>query len=81
MANALGGTMQLRLDKYLADLSVDTRSKVKLLIRKGRVRVNNEIAKKPETKIDTETDTVTVDGRKLVYHPFEYYMLNKPAGV
>ena len=73
--------MQLRLDKYLADLSVDTRSKVKLLIRKGRVRVNNEIAKKPETKIDTETDTVTVDGRKLVYHPFEYYMLNKPAGV
>ena len=51
MANALGGTMQLRLDKYLADLSVDTRSKVKLLIRKGRVRVNNEIAKKPETKI------------------------------
>ena len=62
--------MQLRLDKYLADLSVDTRSKVKLLIRKGRVRVNNEIAKKPETKIDTETDTVTVDGRKLVYHPF-----------
>ena len=81
MANALGGTMQLRLDKYLADLSVDTRSKVKLLIRKGRVRVNNAIAKKPETKIDTETDTVTVDGRKLVYHPFEYYMLNKPAGV
>ena len=73
--------MQLRLDKYLADLSVDTRSKVKLLIRKGRVRVNNEIAKKPETKIDTETDTVTVDGRKLVYHPFEYYMLNKPRGV
>lgn len=81
MANALGGNMQLRLDKYLADLSVDTRSKVKLLIRKGRVRVNNEIAKKPEMKIDTETDTVAVDGRELIYHPFEYYMLNKPAGV
>ena len=73
--------MLLRLDKYLADLSVDTRSKVKLLIRKGRVRVNEQIAKRPETKIDTDADTVTVDGRILVYHPFEYYMLNKPAGV
>lgn len=73
--------MQLRLDKYLADLSVDTRSKVKLLIRKGRVRVNDEIVKKPEMKVDTDTDAVTVDGRILTYHAFEYYMLNKPAGV
>ncbi len=73
--------MLLRLDKYLADLSVDTRSKVKLLIRKGRVRVNEQIAKRPEMKIDIDTDTVTVDGIPLVYHSFEYYMLNKPAGV
>ena len=73
--------MLLRLDKYLADLSVDTRSKVKLLIRKGRVRVNDQIANKPEMKIDTDVDMVTVDGRRLIYHPFEYYMLNKPAGV
>ena len=81
MAYALGGIMLLRLDKYLADLSVDTRSKVKLLIRKGRVRVNEQIAKRPEMKIDIDTDTVTVDGIPLVYHSFEYYMLNKPAGV
>lgn len=73
--------MQLRLDKYLADLSVDTRAKVKVLVRKGRVRVNGEIAKKPEMKVDTDTDTVTLDGRMLIYHPFEYFMLNKPAGV
>lgn len=73
--------MQLRLDKYLADLSVDTRSKVKQLIRKGRVRVNGEIANKPELKVDTDADTVTMDGRTLTYQAFEYYMLNKPAGV
>lgn len=73
--------MQLRLDKYLADLSVDTRARVKLLIRKGRVRVNDEIAKKPEMKVDTDTDTVTVDGHALTYHVHEYYMLNKPPGV
>lgn len=73
--------MQLRLDKYLADLSIDTRAKVKLMIRRGRVRVNDEIAKKPEMKVDTEADMVSVDGRTLTYHPYEYYMLNKPAGV
>ncbi len=73
--------MQLRLDKYLADLSVDTRAKVKLLIRKGRVKVNDVTAKKPEMKIDTDTDHVTLDGRELVWQQYEYYMLNKPAGV
>lgn len=73
--------MQLRLDKYLADLSVDTRAKVKLLIRKGRVKVNDVTAKKPEMKIDTDTDRVTLDGRELVWQQYEYYMLNKPAGV
>ncbi len=73
--------MQLRLDKYLADLSVDTRAGVKQLIRKGRVRVNGEIVKKPETKIEIEQDRVTVDGQVLSYQQFEYYMLHKPAGV
>lgn len=73
--------MQLRLDKYLADLSVDTRAKVKLLIRKGRVKVNDVTAKKPEMKIDTETDRVALDGKVLSWQQYEYYMLNKPAGV
>ena len=76
-----GGRMQLRLDKYLADLSVDTRAKVKLLIRKGRVKVNDVTAKKPEMKIDTETDRVALDGKVLSWQQYEYYMLNKPAGV
>ena len=73
--------MQLRLDKYLADLSVDTRAKVKLLIRKGRVKVNDVTAKKPEMRIDTETDRVALDGKVLSWQQYEYYMLNKPAGV
>lgn len=76
-----GGQMQLRLDKYLADLSVDTRARVKLLIRKGRIRVNGIVEKKPETKIDTEKDIVTLDDRELSWQQYEYYMLHKPAGV
>ena len=36
---------------------------------------------RPEEKIDTERDTVLFNGMTVGYAEFEYYMLNKPAGV
>ena len=71
----------IRLDKYLADMGVGTRSEVKQMIRKGRVCVEGLPAKKPEMKIDERSDRVSVDGSDLSYVTYEYYMLNKPAGV
>ena len=50
--------MKLRLDKYLADMGIGTRTEVKKAITKGRVRVNEETVKRPEIKIDTEKDHV-----------------------
>ena len=73
--------MKIRLDKYLADMGKGTRSEVKKAIGKGLVRVNNEIVKKPETKLDTDSDNVLFDGVLVGYAQYEYYMLNKPAGV
>ena len=73
--------MKIRLDKYLADMGKGTRSEVKKAIGKGLVRVNNEIVKKPETKLDTDSDNVLFDGVLVGYSQYEYYMLNKPAGV
>lgn len=73
--------MKIRLDKYLADMGKGTRSEVKKAISKGLVRVNNEIVKKPETKLDTDSDNVLFDGVLVGYAQYEYYMLNKPAGV
>lgn len=73
--------MKIRLDKYLADMGKGTRSEVKKAIGKGLVRVNNEIVKKPETKLDTDSDHVLFDGVLVGYAQYEYYMLNKPAGV
>lgn len=58
-----------------------TRSEVKKAISKGIVRVNNVIVKKPETKLDTDSDHVLFDGVLVGYAQHEYYMLNKPAGV
>lgn len=71
----------IRLDKYLADMKVGTRSEVKEYIRKKRVIVDGEIVNTPETKIDTETQIVTIDGQPVNYVSQEYYMLNKPSGV
>lgn len=70
----------LRLDKYLADMGVGTRSEVKKLIGKGFVCVDGETIKKPEYKVDPDKQEVSVQGAKISYAAYEYYMLNKPAG-
>ena len=73
--------MKLRLDKLLADMGYGTRSEIKKEIAKGGVTVNGTVMKKPEAKIDTERDIVCIKGEKAVYARYEYFMLNKPAGV
>lgn len=71
----------LRLDKYLADMQVGTRSEVKQMIRKGMVTVDGTVIKKPEEKVDGKMQTVVCRGEIVGYQKYEYYMLNKPAGV
>ena len=73
--------MIIRLDKYLADMQIGTRKEVKELIKKGRITVNNEKSVSSDTKIDTERDIIMMDSEIITYSEFEYYMLNKPAGV
>ncbi len=71
----------IRLDKYLADMGVGTRQEVKRKIRKGLVSVNHKTAGAPDLKIREGEDVVSVEGREIGYAAYEYYMLNKPAGV
>ena len=71
----------MRLDKFLADAGIGTRTEVKILIKKGKVLVNGEIIKKPEMKVEAEKDEIICDGKSLCYQEHYYYMLNKPAGV
>jgi 16S rRNA pseudouridine516 synthase len=72
---------QLRLDKYLADMGIGTRSELKLWIRKGRVTVNGLVCKRPEQKVVAGEDVVCFDDTCLEYTKYVYYMLHKPAGV
>lgn len=69
-----------RLDKFLADAGIGTRSEVKTVIRKKQVTVNGELAPKPEMKVDETHDTVAVNGTPVTLRGLVYYMLHKPAG-
>ena len=71
----------MRLDKYLAEMGVGTRQEVKKQIRQGKAAVNGTVVKAADTKIDETCDEVTISGRNISYVSYEYYMLNKPAGV
>lgn len=71
----------VRLDKYLTDMGVGTRSEVKTYIRKGRVQVDGQVIKEPDIKISTANTQVLIDNKLLQYEEFVYYMLNKPVGV
>lgn len=73
--------MKLRIDKFLADMGQGSRSEIKEYIRKGLVSVNGAVIKSFSEKADTELDTVSLNGVKIEYAVFEYYILNKPAGV
>lgn len=70
----------MRLDKYLADMGIGTRSGLKKAIRAGAVFVNGVPVKKADAAVGPE-DRVEYEGEPVVWHAVEYYMMNKPAGV
>lgn len=71
----------MRLDKYLCDANIGTRSMVKTYIQKARISVNGETIKKPDYKVNEAKDVICFDGKNISYQEFYYYMLNKPSGV
>ncbi|MEG2380469.1 MAG: pseudouridine synthase [Oscillospiraceae bacterium] len=68
----------MRIDKYIADCGVGTRSEVKKMIKKNRVKVPGLTSIKPETQIDADSAIVLLDGEELQYREFIYLILNKP---
>lgn len=70
-----------RLDKLLADMGIASRSELKQIIKSGRVTVNGLAVTVPETKLDSETAVIAIDGKSLNVQKFRYYMMDKPAGV
>lgn len=71
----------IRLDRYLGEMSVGTRSQIREMAKKGRIQVNGQTVSASDLKIRPEEDVVLVDGQRIVYTETEYFMLNKPQGV
>jgi len=70
----------LRIDKYLADCGIGTRSEVKKYIKSKQITVNGEVVEKPEQKIDETTDVICFKGQQIIYEKYVYYLFHKPAG-
>ncbi len=70
----------VRLDKFLSEMDVGTRSEVKKILKSKQVTVNGDTVIKPEKKIDTDNDVVCYKGTQISYQKYEYYLFNKPAG-
>ena len=70
----------MRLDKFLTEMGLGTRSEVKKLLKTKQITVNGEIVTKPETKVEPENDQISYKGEPVTYCEYEYYLFYKPAG-
>ena len=70
----------MRLDKFLVECGVGSRTEVKVLLSKGMVKINGKIIKSPKDHIDLAKDQIEYKGELLEYKEFRYYVLHKPSG-
>ena len=70
----------MRLDRFLANSGVGTRSEVKRLIEDKRVKVNGEIVRSDSFNVDETKDIVLFDDLEVKYKEFYYVLLNKTKG-
>lgn len=71
----------MRLDKFLVEMGLGSRTEVKRLLKKKQVLVNGKIETSAKIQIDENQDEISVNMRVLDYEKFVYYLLNKPKGV
>ncbi len=70
----------LRLDKYLSEAAVCSRSEAAKAARAGKITVNGGRVTSAAVQIDPETAEVIYFGKKVEWKQFTYVMLNKPKG-
>ncbi len=71
----------MRLDKYLSEAAVASRSEASKAARAGKITVDGAVVKSAAIHIDPESAVVYYCGKKVDWRQFTYVMLNKPTGV
>ncbi|MGW0704388.1 pseudouridine synthase [Streptomyces sp. NPDC002643] len=70
-----------RLQKVLARAGYGSRRACEELIEDARVEVNGEIVLEQGLRVDPEKDEIRVDGLTVATQSYQFFSLNKPAGV
>ncbi len=70
-----------RLQKVLARAGYGSRRACEELVEQSRVEVNGEIVVEQGMRVDPENDEIKVDGLTVATQSYQFFSLNKPAGV
>ena len=73
--------MKGRLDKVLATLALISRTDAQSAMKAGRVTVDGVPARDGKVKVDSDAQTILLDGKRVEGDGFVYLMLYKPVGV
>lgn len=71
----------MRIDRFLSLCGIGTRKEVKDILKQGRVKLDCAVIRDPGTGIDPAKAHVFLDDQEIIFEQYEYYMLNKPAGI
>lgn len=71
----------MRLDKFLVNCGIGSRTEVKKFLKNKQVTVNQNVETSAKCQIDEKKDEIAVKGQVLTHENFVYYLLNKPKGV
>lgn len=70
----------MRLDKFLAEAAIGTRKAVRILVKEGKISVNDEVILEPAAEINENSDTINYLGKNVIHTGKRYYMFYKPSG-
>lgn len=71
----------MRLDRFLSNMGVCTRTDAKRQARAGNITVNGAVVRDTSMHINPNADAVVYAGERVIYEEYTYIMLNKPDGV
>ncbi len=69
----------MRLDKYLTECGIGSRSEVKKILKNKEISVNGKVVMSPKVNIE-KTDNIKYRNETIIYKEYRYYVINKPSG-
>jgi len=72
----------IRLNKYISNCGICSRRNSDILIKEGKISINNKVITNPATKINPSIDYVYYNNKRIknLNEEFIYLVFNKPAG-